>query len=404
MTRRGFLLLVALLAGVGLAAPGPTVITFWHAMRGHRGVALQTLVDGFNRENPDVVVQARFIGSDKPYGNDYHALYQAILKHLAEHQPPDVAQVYENWTVQLMSVQAVAPVQPFLTADDHVADLVPAFREANTWNGTLVTMPFNKSVYLLYYNPRLVPRPPRSVDDLRRTCEALARRGVYGVTFQPGMDFFGDLLYANGGAFFDGSNRAAFSGAAGVQALRTLQQLNREHAALPAWDAQDQFLAGKAAMYVASSTAQVELASRATFGFKAATLPSGAARSYQFAGTNLAILAPPERQAAAARLIRYLAHADHNARFATQTGYLPVHRSALADPTYEAFVQEHPGFQVGLDALPYAHIQPRVSAWENVRLILDDAVFSALSGTDPATALQQAAQQSDDLIRKLGGG
>lgn len=410
--RAGWLLLLAaLLAASAVAAPAPVTIRFWHAMRGVKGGVVRDLVARFNRENPDLHVEEKFIGStNQRYGNDYHALYQAVLENLAEKTPPDVTQVYENWTTQLLDVGAIVPVQGFLGGPyplKDVDDFVPVFREANTFNGQLCTLPFNKSIYVLYYNQALLPHPPRTLAELKSMARDVSRRhpGVWGLVFEPGVDIFGDLLYADGGTFFDPTGRAAFAQPAGVNALATLLDMTRQdRSAVASLDAEKLFTSGRAAMYVWSTTAQVEMRRDAHFPMGVAMLPMGTTRAYQFAGTNLAILARPDHQMAAWRLVRFLTSRDVTLQFAMRTGYLPVRLSAIRSQAWQDFVRQNPGFRVGVQALPYARIQPRVAAWESVRGILDDAVFASLSGkADPQDMLSRAAAQTDDLIRKLSG-
>jgi ABC-type glycerol-3-phosphate transport system substrate-binding protein len=242
---------------------------------------------------------------------------------------------------------------------------------------------------------------------MRRMAQAVAQKhpGVWGLTFEPGVDIFGDLLYANGGSFFDANDKAAFGQPAGVSALTTLLDMTRvDRSTLPSLDAENLFTSGQAAMYIWTSTAQVDIQSRVKFALGVATLPGGTSRAYQFAGTNLAILAPPERQQAAWRFIRFMTSTDSTVDFAIHTGYLPVRQSALKHPRYLEFLRQNPGYRAALEALPYARIEPRIGAWESVRGILDDAVFSALGGhSEPQDVLTRAAQQADDLIGKLLG-
>ncbi len=96
-------------------ADGPVEITFWHAMSRSRGKVLNQLVDEFNKANPNIVVKSVCIQSqNKEYGNDYNALYSKILENIAKNTPPDVAQVYENWTTQYVGIDALVPIESLI--------------------------------------------------------------------------------------------------------------------------------------------------------------------------------------------------------------------------------------------------------------------------------------------------
>ncbi|MHB2019479.1 MAG: extracellular solute-binding protein [Candidatus Xenobia bacterium] len=303
-----------LLLALCLPARAVTSITFWHALRGSRGEVVQELVNQFNAQHPDVAVQVRFIGStDRRFGNDYHALDRALMQQLAGGNPPDVVQVYENWTTQLIEVaglvkQPIVPVEQFFNGPNglspaDLADLVPVFRQANTVQGRMWTLPFNKSIFVLYYNKALLPQPPHTMADLKAAIlrVAQAHPGVSGLVFEPSVDTFANLLYANGGQFFDVDGKPAFADNAGVQALHDLVALTGEKAARASLHAEQQFVSGRAAMFLWSTSSEEELARQVRFPLGVAPMPGHC----ELAGTNLAILAPSARQAAAWSFVKF---------------------------------------------------------------------------------------------------
>lgn len=415
---------VAALAVVGMAvlttspALARVEIEFWHAMRGHRGEVLNRMVERFNRENPDIHVTARFIGSSNPrLGNDYNALYRALLEHLARGAPPDVSQVYENWTVQLIDIGAIVPVQDFFEGPEgmspaEVEDFVPIFREANRFaDGRLWTLPFNKSIYVLYYNreifERLGLRPPETWKELRGAAQAIHEQlGLPGLVFRPNVDHFGHVLYANGGSFIEGG-KPAFKGPAAESALQFWVDLvHQDRSALPTFEARKKFQDGQAGMYIETSSKIGGFERKPGLRFGVTLLPRGKTRAYQFAGTNLALYArsTPERQRAAWRFIRYMTSPAATTEWAIQTGYLPVRRSAMEGREYRRYMEEHPDYRVVLKALDYAVVQPRVSAWEAIRGILDDAMFEAISRKSTAReAINRAVAVTDNLLHSLQG-
>ncbi|MBM3461809.1 MAG: ABC transporter substrate-binding protein [Armatimonadetes bacterium] len=400
-------------------AQGPMTITFWHAMRGDKEAALRELVGEFERANPGIKVEPRFVGStNKQWGSDYNSLYRGILEGLAAQQPPDVAMVYENWTTQLIDYGYIVPLEDYFRdgfSKADVTDLVPVFREANTYNGKMWTLPFNKSIYVLYTNKDLFKAfnatVPQTWDELRATARKLTRpdRSVYGIIVQPNVDALGHLLYAYNGEFING-NQAVFNNPLGVQALKYwVDMVNADRTAFPTFDPGAGFADGRAAMYIHTTSAYSGLKSKSKFPVGTAALPvvKGKGRHVQFAGTNLAAFkTTPERQAASWKFIRFLVSRPVSTRWALRTGYLPVRTSSIASPEFQAYLAANPDYRVAaVDALKHAQVQPKVSAWESIRGIIDDAMFEAISRRSSAQeSLDRAVALSNDLIRKILGG
>jgi multiple sugar transport system substrate-binding protein len=402
-------------------ARDPVTIQFWHAMRGDKETLLKALIAEFEKANPGIHVEPRFVGStNSQWGNDYNSLYRGILESLATHAPPDAAQVYENWTTQLIDYGYVVPVgdyfntpdAPFSAADQ--ADLVPVFREANTYSGKMWTLPFNKSLYVLYYNEALFKAAhvavPATWDELRLAAQHLTRadRSVYGITVQPNVDTLGHYLYAYGGDFIN-DNQAIYNNPLGVGSLKYWVDLvNTDRTAFPSFDPQSAFVQGKAAMYIYTTSSYGHVRKNAPFAVRVAPLPSAPNRAprVQLAGTNLALFkTTPERQAAAWKFIRFLSSRPVSTRWALRTGYLPVRQSAIQSPEYQTWLAQNPDYRNAAVAnLKNGCVQPKVSAWESIRGIIDDAMFEAISRRSTAQeALDRAVAISNDLIRKILG-
>ena len=398
-----------------------TTITFWHAMRGDKEATLKEIIADFERANPSVKVNPQFIGSSNAqWGSDYNALYRQILESLATHTPPDVSQVYENWTTQLIDYGYVVPVEDYFATGKaftrkDLDDLVPVFRTANTYSNKVWTLPFNKSIYVLYYNADTLRSKkvavPATWDQLRGAARRLTPddRSTYGFIVQPNVDSLGHVLYSGGGDFVSG-DKVAFNQAPGKAALSYwVDMVNTDRTAFQTFDPGNGFAEGKGQMYVYTTSSYSYLQKKAHFKVGIAPLPStpGCKQQVQIAGTNLAIFKTnPERQEASYKFISYLCSSGVNSRWALRTGYLPVRRSSIASAEYQGFLRSHPDYQTAaLERLKFARVQPKVSAWESIRGIVDDAMFEAISRRlEPREALDRAASIASDLVRKILGG
>ena len=394
-------------------------LKFYHAMTRHRQKVLEDLVNQFNRQNPDIkIIPIQIRSMNRRMGNNYHALYKAILENLARKTPPDIAQVYENWTVQLKEIGAIIPLGDYVGTyipEEDINDLVPVFKDANTFDGKLWTLPFNKSIYVLYYNKEMFRKagvkPPKTWDEFRTVSKKLTIRNgdsivQYGIAFRPSVDIFGHYLYAYGGTFIK-NNRAAFDSPVGVANLQFWVTLvHQDRSALVSFADRREFASGRSAMYIDTTSRIGRFKNKLNFDWGVAPLPKGTVRRYQFAGTNIAIFShlSPEKKKAAIKFARFLISKDATLYWALNTGYLPVRKSAIQSKEYQNLIKKDPRYGVGVEELDYAVCQPKLAAWEMIRGIIDDAMFEAMSlRKSPQVALNMAAKMSNHLIKNILG-
>ena len=84
------------------------------------------------------------------------------------------------------------------------------------------TFPFNKSIYVYYYNAAHfkecgIDKPPATIDEFLETCKKLTKYDSkgnvqrYGFAFKANVDIFSILLYINGGKFLTVKNLLQYS-------------------------------------------------------------------------------------------------------------------------------------------------------------------------------------------------
>ena len=155
-----------------------TTVNFWHAMGGPLGDALESLIKEFNDTHNDIFINAINMGN-------YTALSQKLMASLQTGNQPDIAQVFESWTANMIDGDVIVPIEDFIKNDpdfteQKLADIYPVFIQSNTVNGKLVTFPFNKSVRVLYYNKDIFfqngidpNKPPKTWDSFLEYCRKL---------------------------------------------------------------------------------------------------------------------------------------------------------------------------------------------------------------------------------------
>jgi multiple sugar transport system substrate-binding protein len=396
---------------------GVTKVPFWHAMGGPLGDALDELIAEFNEAHPDIEIESISMGR-------YQALSQKIMAAVAAGQPPVLAQAYEAWTEALIDNESAEPLTAYiegpngLTADE-LADFVPGMLENNTWDGTVYSFPFNKSVRALYWNKNLfeaegldaAPSNWREYEELSRRLtkdtDGDGEIDQWGTAGQISAWMFENLLLQNGGQVLtDDGTKAAFNSPEGVEALEFMVRLLTDYGKITSgYEYQNDFQAGKVGMIEGSTVSLSFMEGKYTFDMAVAPLPDGKEKGCFVAGTNVVVFkdAGQKEKDAAWAFIKWFTSPEVTARWAVKTGYAPVRTSARESAAMLARFEAIEGLSEVLDQLEYASYEPRTSDWYAGRKHLEEmGVESALrKHKSPKEALDIAAEAVDNEIANI---
>ena len=147
-------------------------------MGGNLGEAVNALAEGFNKSQTEYKVTPVYKGS-------YTETLTAAIAAFRAKQAPHIVQVFEVGTANMMAAKgAVYPVYQ-LMADakepfDPKAYIGPVYGYYSTTDGKLLSMPFNSSTPVLYWNKELLseggPRSQQAADRPGRSWARWPRR------------------------------------------------------------------------------------------------------------------------------------------------------------------------------------------------------------------------------------
>ena len=143
-------LVLAALVGCEKKPTGPVTVEFWHAMTGKNGENVQLLCDKFNASQENYRIVPVFKGSYIDTMNAGIAAYRAG-------EAPGILQVFEVGTATMMAAKgAVKPVYQLMKEGrvkfDPKAYIPTITSYYSTANGEMLSMPFNSSTGVMYYN------------------------------------------------------------------------------------------------------------------------------------------------------------------------------------------------------------------------------------------------------------
>ncbi len=420
-----FLILLSLVIFSGCAKKQSTgasekvEVTFWHAMGGPLGDALAMLVKEFNDTHANIHINAIAMGN-------YTALSQKIMAAVQTGNQPDISQVYESWTSNMMEGDILKPVADFIAEDDSfgdedLADIYPVFIKCNTIGDKLVSFPFNKSVRVMYYNKDILfqnnmnpNKPPRDWSEFRDICRKLTvdidGDGVpdrYGTTLKISAWQFENLLLQAGGEIMDeAAGKPLFNSPQGVEALEFLTGiLNEDKTAYlsPGYDGQNDFLAGRVVFYEDSSVSIAYMKNTGIdFNLGISSVPVKNTKRNIISGTNVAIFKSKDKKVeqAAWEFVKWFTSAPVTAKWSEYTYYMPVRRSAFQQENLKKRLLSNPEIKSVYDQLEYSDFEPQISEWFETRKYLEDQVIEkVMRGTSkPKAALDKAAQKLKDML------
>ena len=112
----------------------------------------------------------------------------------------------------------------------------------------------------------------------------------------------------------------------------------------------------------------------------------------------------PVRIAATWDYLSFLVGAESQSQWASDTGYIPVRTDAVDVEPYKTTVATDPRFAVAYDQLKASpdaltSAGPVAGPLREMRVVLADAIARIFDGEDVATALADAAEQANNLIK-----
>lgn len=400
---------------------GKTNITFWHAMSGSNGDALQEIVDKFNEQSDSVSVEAIFQGSYDESLNKLRAVG-------GSEEAPAIVQVFEIGTKYMSESDFITPMQEFVDKDDFDTSILePNIASYYEVDGKLNSMPFNTSNAVMFYNKDMFKEagldpenPPNSFSEMKDAAEKLSDgKDTYGFTMAT-IGWFFEQLMANQGALYldndngrDGDATASLvNSEEGLNVFNWLNDMNKAKTFRnygSDWeDPRGPFFASQVGMYLDSTANTAEVIDNAPFEVGTAYLPVADGMDPQgliVGGASLWITNQVSEadQDAAWEFVKFMTNADVQAEWAAATGYFPITPAAYDEDVLKDVYDEFPQYTVAVDQLENTTSNPATNGplttiMPEARKIIETALGEMYEGKDSQAALDDAAAKIQDAL------
>jgi sn-glycerol 3-phosphate transport system substrate-binding protein len=424
---------IAVTCGAGSAAKAQTEIQWWHAMGGQLGEAVNEIAEGFNKSQKEFKVVPVYKGT-------YTETMTGAIAAFRAKQQPHIVQVFEVGTATMMAAKgAVYPVYQ-LMADAgekfNPDDFLPAvYGYYSTTDGKLLSMPFNSSTPVMYYNkdafkkagldPNKPPKTWKDVEDYSRKIVASGSQCGFTTQWQTWVQI------ENFGAWHNLPFATKENGFAGINDVKLLinDPLRIRHIEnLAKWQKDKlfvyagregkpnpKFTAGECAMIMGSSGSAGGFAqAMKDTQFGITMLPyyddvKGAPQNSIIGGATLWVLSgkPKAEYKGVARFFTYLSSPEVQSKWHMETGYVPITTAAYELTRKKGFYEKFPGRDVAVQQLSLHKPTPnskglRIGNFVQIRDVVDEELESVWSGKkDAKAALDEAVKRGNELLRKF---
>ncbi len=369
------ILMVTVAMATAVMAFSQTTIEFWHAMGGKNGEVTEKIVNLFNQSQKDYQVVPVFKGSYPDTMNAGIAAFRAG-------NPPAILQVYEVGTATMMAAKgAIKPVYQLMKEQNEPFDpkaYIPTITGYySTSKGEMLSMPFNSSTAVMYYNKDAFKKagldpnsPPKTWPEFFTVARKLKAAG-YDAGFTTNwiswiqlenFSAWHNLPFGTKSNGFDGlDTELVFNGPIQVRHFENLYQASKEGVFKYGGrenKANSLFTSGAVPLHFESIGGYGAMKATCKFDFGVAMLPyypdvKGAPQNSIIGGASLWVMSQKDQKAykAVAKFFSFLSKPEIQAMWHQETGYLPITKAAYELTKSQGYYKNNPGPEVAIKQL-----------------------------------------------------
>lgn len=417
------------------AASGDAVkVEYWHTMTGANEAAINAVVQKFNEtvgKEKGIVVDCIFQGDD--INEKLKTLYQA--KDTANF--PDCAMIVNAGIPSIKDYEQVVPIETFYEKGENISipkeELVPNTMRASSYQNKMISMPFNASAILLYYNKDMFKEvgldpeaPPATIAEMADCISKLMQKDDKGEVTRYGLNVavrryqMANWIGMQGEYNFFGDNEG---GRAGMMSKVTFGEDGTLMNYLTEWEKvvktggykavedniNEEFSMQLFGMAVMSSAriGKIESLVGDSFDWGTAYLPKVSADDkggVAVGGSGTCIFDRGNQDVLDASWIftQYLSSAEAQYDFCTATGYIPVNNATYDLDEMKTFLKDNDKFAVACDELrnsnPNVQEPFDIINWEIDSIIKDNMELFGTGEQDIQTTHDNIVNECNDKL------
>lgn len=420
----------SLMAGSLLLLPipalaAPVEVTVWHMEQPpHRVDRIQTLIDEFNAQNPDIQVR------QEP--QNWGEIYAKAPAAFASGTGPDMLFAIPDFAPILKDVGALTSVADFVEELDGKHDFVDSTVEAYSYDDGVWAVPLYNMTMNLWYRKSVLEQAgievPSSWEEWRAAAEALTTDDRFGMGLPANRQLYTDQtvysIMVNGGAseIYNEDGSLRFDNPQTIDAYEFYNSMMAYSPPdAPSWtwgEAEACFASGSCGMvmqFTVISTYENQAEGDASdLGVAAIPTKDGSGENATIAYANAVMLLSPEeeKREASKEFIRFILEPENYGRFLNMEPglFMPVTADgATADSLWnDPMVQEYRdqietvianGQNGKLFGFTSGRVFPAIAAISGQNVLAETLQNVVVTGMDSAEAVTQGQARMTDLSR-----
>ena len=423
--------LITLVVIPASALAEPITINWWFAHGGRLGEKVQQIVADFNASQSQYKVVATYKGN-------YTDTMNAGIAAFRSKNPPHILQVFEVGTASMMAAKgAVKPVYEVMEESglpfDPKAYLSTVTGYYTAPDGKMLSMPFNSSTPVLYYNLEAFEKagldpnkPPKTWPEVAAYAKKMVAAGYPGgfstawiswIHLENFSAWHNVPIGTKSNGFGGLDTQFVFNSPLHVKHIQQLADWQKEKIFVYGGrrnKGNALFSSGQVAMYTESSAGYAGFKKTCKFPFRTSMLPywpdaSGAPQNTIIGGASLWVLqghSAAEYKGVAA-FFNYISKPEVQADWHQFTGYLPITLAAYDLTKKQGFYAKNPGTETALIQMtlhnPTANSKGlRFGNFVQMRAIMYDTLEAIFAEkTTAQKGLGDAVGKGNKLLRKF---
>jgi len=425
-------LVLALLAGsIAAAHADPIEIQWWHAMTSVNGDRINKIAADFNASQSEYKVVPVFKGS-------YAETMTAAIAAYRAGNAPDIVQVFEVGTATMMAAKgAIKPVYQ-LMADAgepfEPSSYLPAVTGYySTPDGKMLSMPFNSSTPVVYWNKDAFKKagldpdkPPKTWPETFEAAKKLRAAGqpcgftsawVSWVQIENFSAWHNLAIGTKANGLGGADTELTFNNPTVVRHVANLAEAEKDKSfdyGGRTTEPTAKFISGDCAMLMDSSASYGPVKAGSKFAWGVTQLPyypdvAGAPQNSIIGGASLWVMAgkKPEQYKGIAKFFTYLSGTPVQEWWHEQTGYLPITKAAYEATKKSGFYDKNPGTEIAILQMtgkpPTENSRGlRFGNMVQLRDVIAEDLEAAFSAKmDAKAALDDAVSRGNTLLRQF---
>ncbi len=374
----------------------------------------------FHKQYPNITVKPVYSGGY----TDVEKAIKTVIN--GGGQPPALAIMLATDLYDLIDAGYIVPLDSYINSSPDgqamINDFYPQFLANSKYDGKIWSIPFQRSVALMYYNADLLKKNnlpvPDSWQSLAEVTSKLTKKDDKGNVVRWGIEWpsgwpywlFQPLALGNGTNIFKSPTEMNFNDPRVIEAIQYYIDLSHKYHAMPEgvqknWNtAVPDFENEKAAFILHSTSGLNGILKGSKFNVGVMAVPGKKKGTYATVtgGGNIYMFknVPQEQKDAAWKFIEFITQPKYVADFSINTGYIATRKSAYDLPVMKEHLKEVPQAAKVRDLLKYAGPEFSCHNLAQVRNIFHKYLQAAYNGEmSPKAAMDEAQKEAQAALK-----